>query len=188
MESQEVETTPAPPQLAQPAPDSGMPLARGKPVRRRWLVIATLVAGGLCLCGCLAIWLASPVIEQGVAEFNAIRATLDDFMVAMAEDDIAGATRLFVLEGRAASLINSLRDMGELWDGALFDGYRSLHITSFYVNMSGGEGTRVTISAETRYSGHQGQFGDLGQLDAELVRYGDNWLLIDVNVKRFFPE
>jgi hypothetical protein len=126
----------------------------------------------------------SGAIETLDEDTPAIRAVLNRFMSAMAEQEFGAAFALFAPDVRAELSTADLANLYDLFEGGLFEGYESLAITETTIRRDLLQGQSLELLATINYDGPLGPFGNQGQLEATLVPEDGEWVLWYVDVSR----
>ena len=147
-------------------------------------MLVAVSVGVLVLCIGLVAWRIGASIFASATAKDDMAVVLDRFMRRMADKDPAGAYALFSSRARkhyARSAELERLDRGANY--AVFEGYRTLAITSLKINAEfhsssiPPQGTVAEVNATLRYAG-----GSSGDLEAVLEMERGGWMLASFNV------
>ncbi len=150
------------------------------PRRKNRLLIVLIVAAVvvLALCAGLFALIFSQVGNVVSNEVPAMQKTVDDFIRAGGKSDVAAGYALFAPEAQQQFIQEDVRKM--FAKTQLFEKFQSTAVTHFNLNSNattyGGPVTTAQLEGTVTYSDSQGTF------KAELMKVGDRWLLININL------
>jgi hypothetical protein len=149
------------------------------PKRKNRLLVVLIVAAVVVLALCAGIFaLIFNQVGQVVSnEVPAMQNTIDDFIRAGGKQDVAAGYALFAPEAQQQFTQEDVQKM--FAKTQLFDKFQSTAVTSFNINSNATDGGPVTtaqLEGTVTYSDSKGTF------KAELMKLGDHWLLININI------
>ncbi len=150
------------------------------PKRKNRLLIVLIVAAVVVLALCAAIFafIFSQVGQVASTEVPAMQKTVDDFIRSGGKQDVAAGYALFAPEAQQQFAQEKVKEMFD--QKQLFDKFQSTAVTSFNINSNASTGsgsvTTAQLEGTVTYSDSQGTF------KAELMKVGDRWLLININI------
>jgi flagellar basal body-associated protein FliL len=158
-----------------------MPDAMQPPKRKNRLLIGLIVAAIIVLVACTAIFalIFSQVGQIANTEVPAMQQTVDAFIRAGGKADVAAGYALFAPEARQQFTQEDVQKM--FAEAQLFDQFQSTKTTNFNINTNataaGGSVTTAQLDGTIAYGDGKGTY------EAELMKVGDRWLLININLK-----
>jgi hypothetical protein len=152
------------------------------PKRKNRLLIVLIVAAVvvLVLCAALFALIFSQVGQIANNEVPAMQQTVDAFIRAGGKQDVAAGFALFAPEAQQQFAQADVEKMfSEL--PYLFDQFRSTTMTSFNINANATTGSGPVTTAQ--FDGTIAYDNGKGTYEAELMKVGDRWLLININIQ-----
>src|SRR5512137_1396804 len=151
------------------------------PPRKNRLLIVLIIAAVVVLALCAAIFafIFSQVGQVASNEVPAMQKTVDEFIRAGGKQDVEAGYALFAPEAQQQF---AKTDVEKMFVGkpTLFDKFQSTAVTSFNINSDvstdSGSATTAQLAGTVSYSDSQGTF------KAELMKVGNRWLLININI------
>jgi hypothetical protein len=150
------------------------------PPRQNRLLIVLIIAAVvvLALCAGLFALIFSQVGNVVANEVPAMQQAVDDFIRAGGKPDVAAGYALFAPEAQQQFTQEDVRKM--FVETQLFDQFQSSAVTNFNINANATAGsgsvTTAQLDGTTAYSDGTGTF------EAELMKVGNRWMLININL------
>ena len=151
------------------------------PPRKNRLLVVLIVAAivVLALCAAIFAFIFNQVGQVASNEVPAMQKTVDDFIRAGGKQDVEAGYALFAPEAQQQF---AKADVEKMFVGkpTLFDKFQSTAVTSFNINSNvatgSGSATTAQLEGTVTHSDSKGTF------NAELMKVGDRWLLININI------
>jgi hypothetical protein len=151
------------------------------PKRKNRLLIVLIVAAVavLALCAGLFALIFSQVGQIATNDVPAMQQTVDDFIRAGGKADVAAGYALFAPEARQQFTQEDVQKM--FVEAQLFDQFKSTAVTNFNINANAtaGNGSVTTAQLDGTIAYGDGK----GTYEAELMKVGERWMLININIK-----
>jgi flagellar basal body-associated protein FliL len=149
------------------------------PKRKNRMLIVLIITAVIVLVACAAIFafIFSQIGQVTSHEVPAMQKTVDDFIHTGGRQDVAAGYALFAPEAQQQFTQEDVQKM--FAKTQLFEKFQSTAITSFSINSNAPDGSPVTtaqLDGTVTYSDRQGTF------KAELMKVGDRWLLVNINL------